>query len=188
MSSYKWFLGVDLVSCFPTKRYYFLQAILYNYYVPLHRTLYLFLNMGPGVRLFMRRICNLDHSFEHSPKFVRMKKTTTSSKGKHTAKTKAEIKAEEAAALERRRAQKEIAAFGEEREGRPGALSADEIWWRRQYEWLKVRGYLLRPRYAPDWIPSWEGSKRHALDCEDGRVLHVRQRSSDCTIDWLIAP
>lgn len=106
---------------------------------------------------------------------MRMTVTTTSSKGRRTAKTKAEIKAEEAVALKRRRAQKELAAFGEERERRPGALSVDEIWWRRQYEWLKVRGYLLRPRYAPDWVPSWEGSKRHASECEDGRVLHFGQ-------------
>ncbi|KAG2367123.1 hypothetical protein BDR07DRAFT_1351562 [Suillus spraguei] len=105
-----------------------------------------------------------------------MNKTGTSSKGKRTSKTKAEIKAEEAVALQRRRAQQEIAAFGEERQPvKPGALSVHEIWWRRQYEWLKVRGYLLRPRYAPDWVPSWEGSKRHAWDCEDGRVLHFGQ-------------
>ncbi|KAG1848167.1 kinase-like domain-containing protein [Suillus tomentosus] len=104
-----------------------------------------------------------------------MNKTTTSSEGKRNAKTKAEIKAEQAAALERRRAEREIAVFGEERDRRPGALSVDEIWWRRQYEWLKVRGYLLRPRYAPDWVRSWEGSKRHAFDCEDGRAIHFGQ-------------
>lgn len=124
----------------------------------------------------------------HSPKLVRMNKATTSSKGKRTAKTKAEIKAEQAAALERRRAQKEIAAFGEEHEPRPEVLSPDEIWWQRQYEWLKVSGYLLRPRYDPDWVPSWEGSKHDALDCEDSRPLHVRQRSLDCMVDWLTAP
>ncbi|KAG1832297.1 hypothetical protein DFJ58DRAFT_671164 [Suillus subalutaceus] len=99
----------------------------------------------------------------------------TSSKGKRTAKTKAKIKAEEAAALQRRRAQKEIAVFGEEREPRPEVLSVDEVWWRRQYEWLKVRGYLLRPRYALDWVPSWEGSKCRVWDCEDGRTLHFGQ-------------
>lgn len=104
-----------------------------------------------------------------------MNKATTSSKGKHTAKTKAQIKAEEAVAFERRRVQLEIAVFGEEREPKPGALSEHEIWWRQQYEWLKAQGYLLRPRYAPEWVPSWEGSKRHAADCEDGRVLHFGQ-------------
>lgn len=97
------------------------------------------------------------------------------SKGKRTAKTKAEIKAEEAAAFQRRIAQKELAVFGEERQPRPEVLSIDEVWWRQQYEWLKIRGYLLRPRYAPDWVPSWEGSKRHALNCEDGRALHFGQ-------------
>ncbi|KAG1725264.1 uncharacterized protein EDB91DRAFT_1168927 [Suillus paluster] len=100
---------------------------------------------------------------------------TKASKGKSDAKTKAESKAEERAARERRRAQKELTVFGEERERRPGALSVDEIWWREQYSWLKVRGYLLRPRYAPDWVPSWEGSKRDALACEDGYVLHFGQ-------------
>lgn len=116
------------------------------------------------------RVCDLTWA----PKLLHMNETTTSSKGKRAAKTKAEIKAEEAAALKRRITQKEIAIFGAKCEPKPGALSVDEIWWRRQYEWLKVRGYLLRPRYALDWVPSWEGSKRHPLDCEDGRVLHVR--------------
>jgi len=112
-------------------------------------------------------------------------------KTRSNAKTRAEIKAEEAAILERRaalRAQKELAAFGAERDRRPGALSIDETWWREQYQWLKVRGYQLRPRYAPDWVPSWESSKKHALACEDGQVLHVRQQILDCMLNWLTAP
>jgi len=148
-------------------------------------------NMGstsPCIRLFMRRICSLHDSFEHSPKLLRMNSTQTPSKGKRIAKTKAEIKAEEAAAFQRHIAQKELAVFGEERQPRPEVLSIDEVWWRQQYEWLKIRGYLLRPRYAPDWVPSWEGSKRHALNCEDGRALHVRRGSLDRMVDWLTAP
>jgi hypothetical protein len=113
-----------------------------------------------------------------------MRKTTTT-KVKSNAKSRAQIKAEEAAAL---RAQKELAAFGAERDKRPGALSVDEIWWRQQYQWLKARGYLLRPRYAPDWVPSWEGSKQYALACEDGQVLHVRRHALDCMVNWLTAP
>jgi len=109
--------------------------------------------------------------------------TTTNPKAKSNSKTKAEIKAEEAAALERREAliaQKELAAFGPDRERRPvGALSVDEIWWRQQYQWLKSRGYTLRSRYAPDWVPSWEGSKQHALACEDGHVLQVGRPNFD---------
>ncbi|KAG1753331.1 kinase-like domain-containing protein [Suillus lakei] len=87
---------------------------------------------------------------------------------------RAEIKAEEAAELERSRslrAQKERAAFGAEHERRSGALSPDETWWSQQYQWLRGQGYLLRPRYAPDWVPSWEGSKRVASDCEDRQVI-----------------
>lgn len=55
----------------------------------------------------------------------------------------------------------------------PGALASSEIWWRDHYQWLKGRGYLLRPRYAPDWVPSWQGTKKSFDDSEDGRNLRV---------------
>ncbi|KAG2126000.1 uncharacterized protein EDB93DRAFT_1189164 [Suillus bovinus] len=88
-------------------------------------------------------------------------------------KTKTERKAAEAAELERRealRAQREFEAFGAERERRPGALTGYEIWWCQQYQWLKGKGYLLRPRYAPDWVPSWEALQCHPFTCEDGNI------------------
>ncbi|KAG2153111.1 kinase-like domain-containing protein [Suillus bovinus] len=91
------------------------------------------------------------------------------------AKTKAEKKAAE---LERRkvlRAQRELEAFGAEREQRPGALSVYEVWWCQQYQFLKAHGYLLRPRYAPEWVPSWEGSQRHPFTCEDGHISQFPQ-------------
>ncbi|KAG1885163.1 hypothetical protein F4604DRAFT_1648090 [Suillus subluteus] len=94
------------------------------------------------------------------------------------AKTKTERKAAEAAELERRkalRAQREFEAFGAERERRPGALSVYEVWWCQQYQWLKAHGYLLRPRYAPEWVPSWEGSQRHPFTCEDGHISQFPQ-------------
>ncbi|KAG2364056.1 kinase-like domain-containing protein [Suillus spraguei] len=90
------------------------------------------------------------------------------------AKTRTNIEAEEAAEHERLkalRAQKELAAFGTELKRSPGALSSKETWWCQQYQWLKSQGYLLRPRYAPDWVPSWEVSKRDPLVCEDGQVM-----------------
>ncbi|KAJ8588515.1 hypothetical protein M405DRAFT_882102 [Rhizopogon salebrosus TDB-379] len=99
---------------------------------------------------------------------------TVTSKDKGRPKTKTERKAAEAAELEKRRAlraQREFEAFGAERERRPGALSASEVWWCQQYQWLKARGYLLRPRYAPEWIPSWDGSQRDPFSCEDGQGL-----------------
>ncbi|KIK41252.1 hypothetical protein CY34DRAFT_806284 [Suillus luteus UH-Slu-Lm8-n1] len=94
-----------------------------------------------------------------------------------------EIKAEEAAELERSkalRAQKELAAFGAEHERRSGALSSGETWWSQQYQWLRGQGYLLRPRYSPDWVPSWEGSKRVPSDCEDRQVIRF-SRIMDAT-------
>ncbi|KAF5376842.1 hypothetical protein D9757_004435 [Collybiopsis confluens] len=33
-----------------------------------------------------------------------------------------------------------------------------EIFWRDHYEWLKDRGYQLRPRYRPGWVASWLGT------------------------------
>ncbi|KAJ7450494.1 hypothetical protein B0H11DRAFT_2331022 [Mycena galericulata] len=34
-------------------------------------------------------------------------------------------------------------------------LEPDEPFWHDHYKWLKELGYLLRPRYKPDWVPSW---------------------------------
>ncbi|TBU31671.1 kinase-like domain-containing protein [Dichomitus squalens] len=49
-----------------------------------------------------------------------------------------------------------------------GALSLTEIWWRDHQVWLQERGYMLRPRYRPDWIPSWASGKGKFWDYEDG--------------------
>ncbi|KAG1767447.1 hypothetical protein EDD22DRAFT_967852 [Suillus occidentalis] len=90
-----------------------------------------------------------------SASLFRMIKTLFNPRSK-SAKTRADIKAEEAAEIERLkalRAQKELAAFGTD------------------YQWLKGQGYLLRPQYGPDWVPSWEASKRDPLACEGGQVL-----------------
>ncbi|KAG2135812.1 hypothetical protein DEU56DRAFT_806642 [Suillus clintonianus] len=100
-----------------------------------------------------------------------MDRGNTATSNKSCPKTKTERKVAEAAENERRRAQKELEAFGAERERRPGALSPSEIWWSQQYRWLKAQGYLLRPRYAPEWVPSWDGSQRDPFSCEDGQGL-----------------
>ncbi|KAF9803772.1 hypothetical protein IEO21_09579 [Rhodonia placenta] len=52
-----------------------------------------------------------------------------------------------------------------------GGLAKAEYYWRDRYQWLKERGYLLRPRYRPDWVPSWQGTKKDYSDCEDGLIL-----------------
>ncbi|KAJ3832050.1 hypothetical protein F5878DRAFT_729487 [Lentinula raphanica] len=46
-------------------------------------------------------------------------------------------------------------------------LWPSEIFWREHYHWLKSKGYLLRPRYHPDWVPSWLGSTKFARSFED---------------------
>ncbi|KAL0952417.1 hypothetical protein HGRIS_006691 [Hohenbuehelia grisea] len=50
----------------------------------------------------------------------------------------------------------------------PGALDHGEEFWRDHCEWLHKSGYKLRPRYQPDWKPSWEATKKEWFMCEDG--------------------
>jgi hypothetical protein len=55
-----------------------------------------------------------------------------------------------------------------------GGLDKIEIrYWRNNYEWLRDRGYQLRPRYSPDWIPSWMGTTKYHWNLEDGVDLVV---------------
>ncbi|KAG1836425.1 hypothetical protein F4604DRAFT_1910294 [Suillus subluteus] len=92
-------------------------------------------------------------------------------KGKSTTKTKVEFKAEEAAENQRRRARKELELFGQEHD-RPDSF--------RSFN----RGYLLRSRYAPDWVPSWEGTERNPFTCEDGHLCGLMRRKGarECPI------
>ncbi|KAG2135809.1 hypothetical protein DEU56DRAFT_806636 [Suillus clintonianus] len=53
-------------------------------------------------------------------------------------------------------------------EAQPSRLRQDEVWWSGHYKWLENCGYLLRPRYKPDWIPSWQGTSNSPFLCEDG--------------------
>lgn len=139
-------------------------------------------HVGPCIHVFMPPLGPSSFKLQaalltHTQPF-RMSNTMTSNKNRP--KTRMERKVAEAAERERRIAQKEFDAFGAERERRPGALSPAEVWWRKQYQWLKAQGYLLRPRYAPEWVPSWDGSRRDPFTCEDGRVLEVRLRKFGC--------
>lgn len=68
------------------------------------------------------------------------------------------------------RAQRELEAFGKVYNA---GLLEPEIWWSQHYEWFKEHGYLLRPRYAPGWTPSWKGTKKSRFMCEDGAVSEV---------------
>ncbi|KAF9004086.1 hypothetical protein BDQ17DRAFT_1325939 [Cyathus striatus] len=36
-----------------------------------------------------------------------------------------------------------------------GFLPEDEAFWRNHQQWLVESGYLVRPRFHPDWVPPW---------------------------------
>ncbi|KAF9230234.1 kinase-like domain-containing protein [Melanogaster broomeanus] len=73
------------------------------------------------------------------------------------------------------RAEKEVSVFGTNRRLSPEELDGREAWWCAHYEQLKARGYLLRPRYSPEWVPSWKISKKDWVECEDGKRLGFAQ-------------
>ena len=49
----------------------------------------------------------------------------------------------------------------------PCVIFKGEHYWRDRSIWLKEHGYTLRPRYSPDWKPSWVWTNKHWTDCED---------------------
>ncbi|KAL6300716.1 hypothetical protein BKA93DRAFT_508267 [Sparassis latifolia] len=53
-----------------------------------------------------------------------------------------------------------------------------EIFWRDRQPYLEGRGYKLRPRYDPNWTPSWTGTNLDPTFCEDSIML-----MNDCVID-----
>ena len=55
-------------------------------------------------------------------------------------------------------------------------LLPGEIFWKERYFFLEGRGYTLRPRYHPEWKPSWIGTDRKPMFCEDSIILIVSRR------------
>jgi hypothetical protein len=58
----------------------------------------------------------------------------------------------------------------------PGVLVSDELFWSDHQKWLEERGYMLRQRYLPGWVPSWQGTKKIWFECEDGKFSRVRDQ------------
>ncbi|EIW54128.1 kinase-like protein [Trametes versicolor FP-101664 SS1] len=58
--------------------------------------------------------------------------------------------------------------------GRYGLLPS-EIFWNERYRYLEESGYVLRPRYAPNWKPSWSGTNLDPMYCEDAIMLKHHQ-------------
>ncbi|KAI0669473.1 kinase-like domain-containing protein [Trametes maxima] len=59
-------------------------------------------------------------------------------------------------------------------------LSPKELFWQARYHYLKEHGYLLRPRYDPAWKPSWVGTNRDPIFCEDS-ILLIDHQIMDAT-------
>jgi hypothetical protein len=59
-----------------------------------------------------------------------------------------------------------------------GQLNELETWWVERQKALGLAGYMLRPRYHPDWKPSWTGTNKFFLECEDGQPLGVSVHTS----------
>ncbi|KAF5366350.1 hypothetical protein D9757_011468 [Collybiopsis confluens] len=60
-------------------------------------------------------------------------------------------------------------------------LLDSEVFWGNHYDWLKERGYLLRPRYRPGWVSSWVGSNKWRGGCEDFQALQIYKFNLDAT-------
>ncbi|QRW27755.1 Tyrosine kinase specific for activated [Rhizoctonia solani] len=50
-------------------------------------------------------------------------------------------------------------------------LNKTELEWVTHQPYLKAKGYTLRPRYSPGWVPSWKSNGRNPADCEDSWEL-----------------
>ena len=46
-------------------------------------------------------------------------------------------------------------------------LDPVELTWRDRQRFLQSKGYMLRPRYRPGWVPSWQNPQNFALRMED---------------------
>lgn len=71
------------------------------------------------------------------------------------------------------RSSAERALWTEEIEAGAFDLREHEEWWRDRYEFLQSKGYILRPRYKPGWIPSWQGTDLIPVLCEDSMSTSV---------------
>lgn len=56
-----------------------------------------------------------------------------------------------------------------------GELLPYEFFWRDHQQWLEEKGYMLRPRYRPGWVPSWQGTDAFYWRFEDGISINFAQ-------------
>ena len=64
----------------------------------------------------------------------------------------------------------------EPEDGDLGGLHPGEVFWRDHQIWLFEKGYMLRPRHRPGWVPSWlPGSGSPYFRYKDGVFNMVRK-------------
>jgi hypothetical protein len=64
--------------------------------------------------------------------------------------------------------------YYEPRDRQEGSLFVTELWWRDRHDEIAEHGYKLRPRYHPQWQPSWLKSGKAFYAVEDGQTTIVR--------------
>ncbi|KAI0771522.1 kinase-like domain-containing protein [Trametes elegans] len=60
-------------------------------------------------------------------------------------------------------------------------LAPWEEYWRDRQAFLESHGYMLRPRYKPDWRPSWKIRSISVLEAEDSIQFPLRRAIIDAT-------
>ncbi|KIJ23381.1 hypothetical protein M422DRAFT_39644 [Sphaerobolus stellatus SS14] len=63
----------------------------------------------------------------------------------------------------------------------PSKLMDSELFWRDHQAFLQNRGYMLRPRYHPHWVPSWTGKRKKPIKFEDYRPVTRARKVLDAT-------
>ncbi|KAF9226733.1 hypothetical protein BS17DRAFT_697611 [Gyrodon lividus] len=56
-----------------------------------------------------------------------------------------------------------------------------ELFWRKRYQFLQQKGYTLRVRYSPDWVPSWQGKSNALPHNHEDRVAQPHPDVCDAT-------
>jgi hypothetical protein len=64
-------------------------------------------------------------------------------------------------------------SFAPRKNGDAGMIYPSELWWKDNYDMIKRCGYELRPRYSPDWEPSWITTGKDFFTVEDGQPCLV---------------
>ena len=65
-------------------------------------------------------------------------------------------------------------AYNEANDRQAETLVTTERWWKDRYNDIANQGYMLHPRYHPEWEPSWFKTKKDTSTVEGGQVTMVR--------------